>query len=68
MNKEKLAIVFSGFYFLLFLITLPVGYDYLTWTLFLFSPVVLLYLVYSVIRYGKYSGRELKDGEEWGEV
>ncbi|MDB5119279.1 MAG: hypothetical protein JWN56_497 [Sphingobacteriales bacterium] len=34
--------------------------------MFLFSPLVVLYMVYSVIRYGKYTGKELMENEEWG--
>jgi len=53
-------------YLLCFLVVLQLGYSRLTWGLFLFSPIVVLYLVYSVLRYGEYSGKELAEGEEWG--
>jgi uncharacterized membrane protein YhdT len=32
----------------------------------LFSPLLVVGLVYSVIRYGQFNGRELKEGEEFG--
>jgi hypothetical protein len=34
--------------------------------LFFFSPIVLIALAYSIIRYGKYDGRELEEKEHWG--
>jgi hypothetical protein len=41
-------------------------FNTVVWTLFLLSPFVVLYMVYMVIRYGVYSGRELDEDEEWG--
>lgn len=34
--------------------------------LFFFSPVMVIYMVYTVLRYGKYEGKELSSDEEWG--
>lgn len=34
--------------------------------MFTLSPVVLIWMVYSVLRYGRYTGRELEAGEEFG--
>ncbi len=34
--------------------------------LFFFSPVVLIWLAYTVIRHGKYNGADLKEDQEWG--
>jgi hypothetical protein len=34
--------------------------------LFFFSPLVVIALAYSIIRYGTYDGSELKDDEHWG--
>ncbi len=35
-------------------------------SIFSFSPVIVIWMVYTVIRFGSYSGKELQDGEEWG--
>jgi hypothetical protein len=43
-----------------FNILLPVAYF-----IFALSPVLLLWLVYIVIRFGVYKGEELQVGEEW---
>ena len=66
MNKAKFAILFSSLYLLIFLVALQSGSFYLMWTLFLFSPLILLYMFYTVIYEGVYTGKELKDDEEWG--
>ena len=66
MNRGMFSVLFSTFYFLLFLVSLNLGYERLSWGLFLFSPMLLVYLFYSVIRHGQYTGKELKDEEEWG--
>jgi hypothetical protein len=66
MNRATLSVFLSSLYFLLFLVSLNLGYERLTWALFLFSPLLLLYLVYSVIRHGQYNGKELAEDEEWG--
>lgn len=66
MNRSSFAVLFSSLYFLVYLLVLPLDYLQLTWFLFFFSPLVLVYVVYSVIRYGSYSGKELVEEEEWG--
>ena len=66
MNRSTFVIILSGLYLLVFLVSLQLGYEGMAWVLFLFSPLNILYLAYSVIRYGKYTGNELKEGEEWG--
>lgn len=66
MNRSTLALILSSLYLLLFLVSVKLDYDRLTWILFIFSPLNILYLAYSVIRYGKYTGSELKENQEWG--
>ena len=66
MNRASFSVFFSSSYFLAFLVSLNTGYERLTWILFSFSPFLLLYLAYSVIRYGKFTGHELEEDEEWG--
>lgn len=66
MNRASFSVFFSSSYFLVFLVSLSTGYEPLAWFLFLFSPFLILYLAYSVIRYGKFTGHELKENQEWG--
>jgi apolipoprotein N-acyltransferase len=60
---------FVSIYLLVYTILLATG----SWTLWAIaevmlplSPVLVLWLAYSVIRYGQFDGRELKEGEEFG--
>jgi hypothetical protein len=66
MNKASFSILFASIYLLVFLLMLHTEFNTVVWTLFLLSPFVVLYMVYMVIRYGVYSGRELDEDEEWG--
>ena len=66
MNRANFSILFASLYLLLFLVLLHTSYDKAVWSLFLLSPLVVIYMVYSVLRYGVYTGTELKEGEEWG--
>ena len=66
MNRSTSALIFSSLYLLLFLVALQLGYGTMSWILFLLSPLNILYLVYSVIRKGRYTGKELEENEEWG--
>lgn len=34
--------------------------------IFVMSPLLVIWLAYTVIRWGDYKGRELAEGEEWG--
>ncbi|WP_026898048.1 hypothetical protein [Daejeonella oryzae] len=65
MTRVTFAVFFSGIYLMLFLLSLYLENLPLLSILFLLSPIMLLYLIYSVIRYGKYNGRELEKDEEW---
>lgn len=37
-----------------------------TGILFFLSPFLVIWMVYRIIRYDKYTGRELNEEEEWG--
>jgi O-antigen/teichoic acid export membrane protein len=66
MNRSSFSILFASIYLALFLIAIQTGQSQLVWPLFLLSPFVVIYMVYSVLRFGKYSGKEMSEGEEWG--
>ena len=38
----------------------------LSYTIFVASPFLMIRMAYSVIRKGKYAGKELEEDEEWG--
>jgi hypothetical protein len=34
--------------------------------MFVLSPFLVIWMAYTILRYGTYNGRELKENEEWG--
>lgn len=40
--------------------------SFLTLILFSLSPFIILWLAYTIIRYGSYQGKDLKQDEHWG--
>jgi hypothetical protein len=67
MNMEKLAIGFATVYLLTYVLLLQFSqYFMIGILLFSLSPLVLAGLVFIVLKYGKYSGNDLNEGEEWG--
>jgi hypothetical protein len=54
---------------LLLVYTMLVLFDlapFITGIIFILSPFLVIWLVYSVIRYGEYKNAELQPDEEWG--
>lgn len=66
MSRLSVAIIFGSLYLITFLILLYTEHYRWVWALFLFSPLLIIAMIYMVIRYGKYTGRELNENEEWG--
>ncbi|MEQ1798838.1 MAG: hypothetical protein ABL872_12855 [Lacibacter sp.] len=61
------AAAFSTVYLLVYVIFLQMDFlPNVTAVLFFFSPAVLVWLAYTVIRHGKYTGTDLREDEEWG--
>lgn len=68
-RHPKFSVILVTAYLLVYAIFLTVGNDRLILIAryqLLFSPLLLGWMVYTVIRYGTFSGRELKEGEEYG--
>ena len=67
MKRPAVAAILATIYLVLYCITLQ--FEYLRpigMYMFLFSPLIVLWLVYTVIRHGRYTGRELDEQEEFG--
>ncbi|MPR33385.1 hypothetical protein [Salmonirosea aquatica] len=57
LKNPTFAAVFSTAYLLLFVVLIAVGQAGVGTLLFIFSPLLIIWLVYVVLRYGKASGR-----------
>jgi hypothetical protein len=66
-NKLNIpATIVTGF-LLIYVILLTTGWaPRLTGILFFLSPFLVIWMVYRIIRYDSYRGRELNENEEWG--
>ncbi len=66
-KNPTFAAVFATVYLLVYVIVLQLDFlPNVTTVLFFFSPALLVWLAYTVIRHGKYTGTDLKEDEEWG--
>ncbi|MBU1820805.1 MAG: hypothetical protein KKG00_04730 [Bacteroidetes bacterium] len=57
LQNPTFAGIFSTLYLVLFVLVIVLGYGDIAMVMFLFSPILVLWLVYTVLRYGKPSGR-----------
>lgn len=67
MKNPKTAIILTTLYLVVYTLAGQL-YSNLSLMLFMFSisPVILIWMVYTILKFGTYSGKELKDNEEWG--
>ena len=68
MNRKEIIPVIIGSIVLLLYCWLIVNGKGSGLTSFLFTliPFILLWIVYSILKHGKFEGKELEDQEEWG--
>jgi hypothetical protein len=58
---------FVSLYLVVYTVMFQAGGDInILMTMFILSPFLVIWMVYVVLKYGKYKGRELKEDEEWG--
>ena len=62
-----MVVTFVTLYLLIYTVLFQAGASVdILLTMFLFSPFLVIWMVYVVLKYGKFNGRELKQDEEWG--
>lgn len=67
LKHPAISTLFATVYLLVYILLLQMeAVPNISLILFFFSPIVLIALAYSIIRYGKYDGRELMEDEHWG--
>lgn len=65
LRKPFFAVIVSTLYLLVYIIFVNAGNFDVVIKMFLGSPLVLGWLAYTIVRHGKFTGRELGDNEEW---
>jgi hypothetical protein len=67
MKRHQFATLFVSLYLLVYTVLFHAGASLpVLGVMFLISPFLVLWMVYSVLKYGTYNGRELGPDEEWG--
>jgi hypothetical protein len=67
LKHPSIVTLFATIYLLAYVVLLQYNLaSDVTWIMLFLSPVLLVSLAYSIIRYGKYSGKELDENQEWG--
>ena len=66
-TKELLpVVVVSGLLLLYNIFMIFDGLSVITGIIFFLSPFLIIWMVYSVLRFGKKNGKSLEEDEEWG--
>lgn len=67
LTNASFSIIFTTAYLVIYCIFLQVEHlQKLAVCMFLLSPFVLCRMVYVILKYGRYTGRELSEDEEFG--
>ena len=67
MKNHKFATAFVTLYLILYTVLhhMEAPIQLLT-GMFVFSPFLVIWMAYSIIRYAPYTGKDLEQNEEWG--
>jgi hypothetical protein len=67
MRNHRVATIFVTLYLLVYVILHQTGAELrvLAW-MFVFSPALVIWMVYTILKYGIYSGPELAEQQEYG--
>ncbi len=67
LKNASFSVIVTTIYLLTYCILLQVQHlQPLAVGMFLLSPFMLCWMVFTVLKYGRYTGRELSDDEEFG--
>ncbi len=67
LTNSTFSVITVTVYLLLYCILLQIEHtQWLAVYMFLLSPVLVIWMVYTVLKYGVYKGRELAEDEEYG--
>jgi hypothetical protein len=66
LRNPVLAVVVVTLYLAIYYGFFLAGYDKIVAVMFLFSPLLVIWMVISLLRFGKYTGTELGKDEDWG--
>ena len=66
LRNPIVAVVFVSAYLALYYVFFLSGFDNIVAVMFLFSPILVFWMVITLLKHGKYTGTDLGKDEEWG--
>lgn len=67
LKNSTFSVIAVTAYLILYCVLLQIEYtQWIAFRMFLISPFLVIWMVYTVLKYGLYTGRELADNEEYG--
>ena len=66
MRKPSIAVIVASLYLAIYLVFFYRSDYNVVMGMFLAAPAILIWLAYTIVRYGKFDGKPLQDDEEWG--
>ena len=66
LRKPSFAVTVASLYLVVYLMFFHRSDFNAVLAMFLAAPAVLIWMAYTIIRYGKFEGKELQENEEWG--
>ncbi|HEX6180671.1 MAG TPA: hypothetical protein VFZ47_05455 [Chitinophagaceae bacterium] len=66
LRKPSIAVIAATLYMAIYMVFFYRSNINVVMAMFLAAPAMLIWLAYTIVRYGKFDGKELQDDEEWG--
>ena len=66
LNKPSVAVITASVYLVVYLVFFYSGAFSIMFAMFLAAPAVLIWMAYTILKHGKFNGKELAEDEEWG--
>lgn len=67
LKNSTFSVIAVTAYLILYCVLLQIEHtQWIAFRMFLISPFLVIWMVYTVLKYGLYTGRELADNEEYG--
>ncbi|RXK62310.1 hypothetical protein ESA94_04675 [Lacibacter luteus] len=67
LKHTNYMVLLSSLYLLLFVLLIQFGlWINVIYLMFFFSPVVVFALAWSIVRHGKYNGKDFSEDQHWG--
>lgn len=67
LKDHKLVTILVTAYLIVYTILHQAGASFkLLGVMFILSPFLVIWMAYTILRYGSYTGKELAEDEEWG--